>query len=607
MSLRSQLTARPRPPRRPAHARLRLETLDGRNLPSASFVPEWNELLVNVAQQRGQGNQQSARALAMMNAAVYDSVNAINPTHTVYHVDARAFPNVSTASADAAAAQAAHDVAVRLYTHPNDVQAFDTLRNNQLGTVPDGPAEDAGVALGAYVANQIVTWRSADGSTASVPYEHHFEPGQWRPTPPAFAQTPATPHWRFVTPFAMTTGDQFRASPPAALTSAEYTEAFQEVKELGRIDSATRTPEQTEVAFFWAGLGVSNAGVGIWNQIARTLAASEDLSLTENARLFAQMSVANADAFIAGFDTKYTYNLWRPVTAIRAADTDGNGDTTQDPGWTPLLPTPNHQAYVSLHSTQSMAAAQSLAAFFGTDHVGFTATWAGVNRSFSKITDAAKEAGKSRIYGGIHWSFDSAAGLQQGRKIGRYVADNYFQPLDDAGDDLTAAAAPAREVNRSLRAGQVQPLLTQALARWQAAGVDTSALGRIDVRIADLGGLTLGRADDGIIWLDDNAAGWGWFVDRTPRTDVEFTRKGNQGELNRMDLLTVLTHEVGHLVGQSHTANGVMQETLTAGTRRTAEPVPGPAWLRAAPDLIAWGGDSPALGEGVVGGTAKKK
>jgi hypothetical protein len=243
---------------------------------------------------------------------------------------------VAGASADAAAAQAAHDVAVRLYTNPLDVQAFDNLRNAQLGTIPDGPAEDAGVALGAYVANDIVTWRSTDGSTATVPYEHHFEPGQWRPTPPAFAPNPATPQWRFVTPFALESGDQFRPGPPPALTSADYATAFQEVKELGSLNSATRTPEQTEIAFFWAGLGVTNAGVGIWNQIARRVAAEHDLSLADNARLFAQMSVANADAFIAGFDTKYAYNYWRPVTAIRAADTDGNNATVQDSTWTPL-------------------------------------------------------------------------------------------------------------------------------------------------------------------------------------------------------------------------------------------------------------------------------
>jgi hypothetical protein len=432
-------THRPSPDRwQPRPRRLGYELLEDRCLPSAAFVLEWNDLLLGVQQQRGQGNQQSARALAMTGAAVYDSVNAINPTHTVYHVDARAFPNAPTASADAAAARAAYAVASRLY--PLDVASFNALLANQLGEVPDGPAEDAGIALGQHVAEQVLAWRANDGSTESVPYVHRFEPGQWRPT--GANQTPNTPHWRFVTPFALESGDQFRSGPPPALTSAEYTEAFQEVKELGSSTSTTRTPEQTQIAHFWAGAGVSNAGVMIWNRIAQTVAAAQDLSLAENARLFAQLSVANADAFIAGFDAKYAHNYWRPVTAIRAADTDGNPDTIQDPTWTPLLPTPNHQAYVSLHSTQSRAAAESLAAFFGTDHVAFTATWAGVERSFDKFTDAAKEAGKSRIYGGIHWSFDSAAGLQQGRKIGRYVADHYFQP---AGGQLQAAAAmPAR-------------------------------------------------------------------------------------------------------------------------------------------------------------------
>jgi PAP2 superfamily len=580
--------------------RLRVEALEDRSVPSAAFVLDWNELLTNVQQARGQGNQQAARALAMMNAAVYDSVNAVNPTHTVYHVDAQGFPDVSIASADAAAAQAAHDVAVRLYTNPAEVARFDGLLATELGEVPDGPAEDAGVALGAYVADQIVTWRANDGATASVPYVQRFEPGQWRPTPPAFAQTPNTPQWRYVTPFAMTSGDQFRPGPPPALTSAEYTAAFQEVKELGRIDSTTRTPEQTQIAFFWAGAGVSNAGVGIWNQIARTVAAERDLSLADNARLFAQMSVANADAFIAGFDTKYEYNFWRPVTAIRAADTDGNPDTAPDPTWTPLIATPNHQSYVSLHSTQSMAAAQSLAAFFGTDQVPFTATWAGVDRSFNKFTEAAKEAGASRIYAGIHWSFDKAVGLQQGRKIGQYVADNFFQPL---GESLTAAGAPARPVHQSLRANRVQPLLAEALARWQAAGVDTSALAGIDVRVADLGGTTLGLASGRTIWLDDNAAGWGWFVDRTPRGDSEFSRPGNQGERHRMDLLTVLEHEVGHLLGYGHEPTGLMQETLAAGTRVTVGPAAAKPGDSAT--LIAWSPDSPVF-EGLVSGTAKK-
>jgi hypothetical protein len=422
---------------------LRVELLEDRCLMSADFVPQWNRLLVDIQQVRAQGNQQSARALAMMGAAVYDSVNAINPTHTVYHVDARAYPDAATASADAAAAQAAHDVAYGLYTQTAERTRIDALLATQLADVADGPAETQGIALGQYVAAQILAWRANDGSSASVHYTIGTNPGDWQPTPPAFAQTPATPQWPFVTPFGLTSGSQFRPGPPPALTSADYTAAFQQVKELGSINSTTRTPEQTEIAFFWAGVGVSNAGVAIWNQIMQTVAAAHHLSLADNARLFAQVSVANADAFIAGFDAKYTYNYWRPVTAIRAADTDGNPDTIQDATWTPLIATPNHPSFVSLHSTQSMAAAQALAAFFGTDQVNFTATWAGVERSFNKFTDAAKEAGKSRIYAGIHWSFDMAQGLQQGRKVGQYITDHYFLPLTQSGDATPGAALPA--------------------------------------------------------------------------------------------------------------------------------------------------------------------
>jgi hypothetical protein len=550
---------------------LRVQPLEDRSVPSAAFVPEWNDLLVNVQGQRGQGNQQSARALAMMNAAVYDSVNAIHPTHEVYHVPATP---PAGASDDAAAAQAAHDVARGLY--PNDGAQFDQLLNSQLGQlVLDGETGIAdGIALGQYVAAQILAWRSNDGSAPPpvVTYTIGSNPGDWQPTPPAYSTIPATPWWPGVTPFALESGSQFRPGPPPALTSADYTAAYNQVKSLGNIHSTTRTPEQTEIARFWAD-PASNSGVAIWSQITETVSKARDLTLADNARLYAQVSVANADAFIASFDVKYTYNFWRPVTAIRAADTDGNPNTVPDASWTPLINTPNHPSYGSNHASQSRAAAEALAAFFGTDQVSFTATVGTVERSYHKFTDAAKEAGKSRIFAGIHWSFDMAAGENLGRKVGQYVADLFFQPLTGSGGDaLTAAAAAPTTVHRSLRANQVQPLLTEALAHWQAAGVDTSALGKIDVRIADLGGRTLGRAADGLIWLDDNAGGWGWFVDRTPHSDSEFTRPGNQGKQDRMDLLTVLEHEVGHLLGRSHETDGVMQATLTAGARRTLSP-----------------------------------
>jgi hypothetical protein len=176
--------------------------------------------------------------------------------------------------------------------------------------------------------------------------------------------------------------------------------------------------------------------------------------------------------------------------------------------------------------------------------------------------------------------------------------DGLLKPAAEGDDQLRAAAAAPGTAHQSLRAGQVRPLLTEALARWQAAGVDTSGLRGIDVRIADLGGLTLGKADGRVIWLDDNAAGWGWFADRTPRSDSEFTRPGNQGEQNRMDLLTVLEHEVGHLLGREHEADGVMQATLTAGTRRTAGPAVAADRVGPGVDLtgLAWADESSGMG-----------
>jgi hypothetical protein len=558
----------------------RVEPLEDRCLLSAGFVLDWNDLVVDVQRLRGQGNQAAARALAMMGAAVYDSVNAINPTHTVYHTDARTFPDVSIASADGAAAQAAHDVAYALYTQPAERTRIDGLLNTQLTELLIGGVAGVaeGIALGQFVAGDVLAWRANDHSGDTVIYTPGSGPGVWQPTPrpnpnPPPAELPglpaATPQWPLVTPFAMKSGDQFRPGPPPALTDADYTAAYREVKSLGSISSTTRTPEQTEIALYWA-----NAGVGLWNQITHTVSVAHHLTLAENARLFAQVNVANADAFIASYDTKYTYNYWRPVTAIRAADTDGNPETVADSTWTPLITTPNHPSYASNHSIQCRAAAEALAAFFGTDHVSFSATSAGIERSYKTFTEAAKEGGKSRVFAGIHWSFDVAIGEKVGRKVGQYVADHFFQPLTGSGgESLVAAGAAPAPVKETLRAEQVQPLLAEALGRWQAAGVDTSTLHGIEVRIAGLGGLMLGKADSGILWLNDNAAGWGWFVDATPREDSEFTTPGDQGEGGRMDLVTVLEHEIGHRLGRDREASGVMQAALTAGTRRTVSPV----------------------------------
>jgi membrane-associated phospholipid phosphatase len=371
----------------------------------------------------------------------------------------------------------------------------------------------------------------------------------------------------------MTSGSQLRPALPPALDSAEYAANFNEVKDLGRTDSTTRTEEQTQIARFWNdGLGTAFAP-GYWNRIAQTVATEQGLSLVSDARLFALLNIASADALISCWDAKYAYDFWRPVTAIRAADTDGNDATEPDTSWLPLLVTPNFPSYTSAHSTVSGAAAEVLTALFG-DHYDFTVSAVSVpyTRSFASFEAAAAEAGRSRIYGGIHYTFDNINALAAGADVAEHVLEHFLMPRDDDDDQLTAAAAASGTVNETFHVSQVQPLLTEALARWQVVGVNTSALGAIDIRIADLGGLTLGKADDGIVWLDDNAAGWAWFVDATPWEDSEFTMPGDQGEVGRMDLLTVLEHEIGHLLSHDHEADGVMQDALTAGTRRTVGP-----------------------------------
>jgi hypothetical protein len=390
----------------------------------ADVVTDWNQitLATQAAVSGGIRTPPASRALAMVHAAIYDSVNAIDRQYTVYAVNAQAAPG---ASPEAAVAAAAHAVLVSLY--PSRQPNLDAAYALSLSQIPDGASKTDGIALGESVAAAILALRSSDGSTTTLPYTQAPGPGVWQPTPLTFAPALFVA-WGNVTPFTLRSGSQFRAEGPPALSSAEYAADFNEVKSLGAANSATRTPGQTETARFWA----ENSQI-TWNNIARVVAAAQQNSLSDNARLFALLNLAGADTAIAVFDSKYSYNFWRPITAIRAADTDDNQDTIADPTWTPLVETPAHPDYTSQHSAWGAAAAKVLASFFGTDEIGFSITTStapgGVVRSYDSFSQAAEENMVSRIYIGYHFRSACRHGFNQGRQVGHWVSHKFLQPV----------------------------------------------------------------------------------------------------------------------------------------------------------------------------------
>lgn len=411
--------------------RPQLECLEDRVVPSADVVApdivlQWNEVMRETVRTTGTAATFATRIMAITHAAMYDAVNALDRTHEPYLIDALAHPR---ASREAAVAAAAHRALVTLF--PAQAATFNAKFITMLNAIPDGKAEDDGVALGQSVADQILALRQNDGSVNTLPaYTGGTAPGQWRPTPTANAPG-REPHWPGVTPFALTSADQFRPAAPPSLDSAAYTAAFNEVKQLGSATSATRTLDQRDIALFWNNGTGTATPPGHMNLLAQIVAQQQGNTLEENARLFAALNVAMADALISTWDAKYEYSYWRPVTGIRLAADDGNAETAPDAGWSPLIATPAHPSYTSAHSTVSGAAAVVLADFFGADNIAFTLPCqnpALPARSFSSFSQAAAESAVSRLYGGIHWSFDNNVGLTTGNAIGQYVAANFFRP-----------------------------------------------------------------------------------------------------------------------------------------------------------------------------------
>ncbi|MCI0746270.1 MAG: phosphatase PAP2 family protein [Verrucomicrobia subdivision 3 bacterium] len=394
----------------------------------ADVVTDWNNVALDAIRAGRTSPPQASRQLAILHTAIYDAVNGITQTHEPYRVPGKASGG---ASVEAAVHAAAHSVMVNLY--PSMTAMFDAAYNSATGNLPNGPAKSKGLAWGAHVAQAILADRANDGSTNTVPYAPGTNPGEWRPTISfgGVVRPPLLPQWGTVKCFGIKAGSQFRPPTPPALTTHQYADEVNQVKSLGETNSTARTADQTQIAYFWANGAGTATPPGHWNQIAQIVAEQEGNTLAENARLFALLNIAEADAAIVSWDCKYAYNYWRPITAIREADTDNNPLTIQDSTWAPLLFTPPFPEYTSGHSTFSGAAAVVLAMFYGTDDIPFTGASddvPGAMRYYTSFSQAAEESGASRIYAGIHFWSANVHGLATGASVGEYVSEHLLRP-----------------------------------------------------------------------------------------------------------------------------------------------------------------------------------
>jgi hypothetical protein len=399
----------------------------------SSVVFEWNQILQDSFPAQGVG---TVRPFSMTHIAMFDAINAIERDFEPYRVRMRH----ANGSPEAAAAQAAHDVLVGL--NPNAAPTYDAALARQLGERPSGFVR-RGAAVGAQVAKEILAWRQSDGWAVPTPppppYVEPPIPGRWQPTPPNNPVATFT-HLQNAAPMALVSSTQYLPPPPPTLTSARYATDLNEIKAIGKSDSMTRTPEQTAIARLWAGVATTGAPntatnfLSIWNNIVRDVAQQRRLSLVETARLFVLVNVSVHDALQTTQTSKFVYGLWRPVTAIRQADTDLNAATDPDPTWLPLITTPPYPSYAGNMATIGASAARALQLAFRTDEIPVTATWRqsgglpDVSHHFNGFWDVAEQQNMARIYGGIHYRFDQEAGQTIGRSTAEFVFANFMNP-----------------------------------------------------------------------------------------------------------------------------------------------------------------------------------
>jgi hypothetical protein len=413
-----------------------------RGEPEANAVTDWNRIAVTtltaIPGPAGGAPPASQINMAMTQGAVFDAVNAIQPQRYVPFLLTRRFS--AAASVDAAVGTAAFRVLTNIVStvppaipFPNQaslLQTLETSYSSTLAEIPDSAAKKQGIRAGNAAADAMIAARQADGRFGPSQWVPNRDPGHWWPlsAPDGTPILDPTPWVGGVTPFVMTSSSQFRTAGPNPLTGAAWATEFNEVKTMGAVNSAVRTPEQTHIAIFW-----QSTPVATWNSVARTIVEdpSRGVSLAEAARLFAMENVAAADAAINCWNDKYHFDFWRPWNAIPRADEDGNPATEPDPTWAPLIAAP-YPEHPSGHLCLDGAHLRVLSTFFGTDEIGFdvgSAQFPGETRHFDRFSRALAEITEARIWAGLHYRNADLQAQLLGRNVADYVDAHSFRPV----------------------------------------------------------------------------------------------------------------------------------------------------------------------------------
>jgi hypothetical protein len=381
---------------------------------SANVITDWDAKAVAVAGPGAAG----LRELAMVHIAMFDVVNSIEPRYRPYMIQ---LTPPKTTSQEAAAATAAATVLITL--RPDAAAEVKAALESYLALITDGAAKTDGIRLGEAVAGKVLQVRANDGANAPDAYRPKTRPGVYVPTPITVGST-----WPSMTPFALENPSQLRPAPPVSLDSKEWAADYNEIKEYGGKTSAKRSPQQTETARFWLMLGPP-----AYHPLPRQIVGTKQMSVLDSARFMALFAIALTDASIAVFDAKYHYEFWRPITAIRNGDMNGNPATEREATWQPIDNTPMHPEYPCAHCVQSGAATAVIEALLGTTdipEVSMTSSTApGVTHRWTNLDAFASEIASARIWAGFHYRFSTRVGTEMGRKIGHYVALNVMQPV----------------------------------------------------------------------------------------------------------------------------------------------------------------------------------